>query len=92
MPRADKFKLAGIHWLVLGGESGSRRRLEKTWALDILQQCKKHGVPFFFKQWGHFGEDGKVKAKVRYPKGKKPKRKPPVTIDGKSYEALPLAP
>jgi hypothetical protein len=84
-----KFKLKGIHWLVLGGESGSRRKMEKAWVVDILNQCQSHDVPFFFKQWGCYGEDGKVKKRVIYKKGQKPKRKPAETIDGKSYEALP---
>jgi protein gp37/predicted NAD-dependent protein-ADP-ribosyltransferase YbiA (DUF1768 family) len=86
-----KFNLKGIHWLVLGGESGSRRKMEKTWVVDILKQCQAHGVPFFFKQWGYYGEDGKVKKRVIYADGKKPKKKPAETIDGKSYESLPPA-
>jgi len=26
--------------------------MEPGWVLSIKDQCKAHGVPFFFKQWG----------------------------------------
>jgi hypothetical protein len=26
--------------------------MEKTWVLDLQEQCSKRRVPFFFKQWG----------------------------------------
>ena len=32
--------------------------MEKEWVLDIRRQCKEQDVPFFFKQWGTYGEDG----------------------------------
>lgn len=45
--------LAGIHWVIVGGESGpGARRLEESWVLEIQEQCHHAGVPFFFKQWG----------------------------------------
>ena len=51
--------LAGIHWVIVGGESGvSARRMEPQWAINIQKQCKKQKVAFFFKQWGTWGEDG----------------------------------
>ena len=50
MPAMD---LSGIHWVILGGESGSRARLmDIEWARDIRDQCVSAGVPFFFKQVG----------------------------------------
>lgn len=46
-------KLTGIDWVIVGGESGpGARPMLRKWATDILQQCRKAGVPFFFKQWG----------------------------------------
>jgi protein gp37 len=46
--------LTNIDWVITGGESGKgARKIEKDWVLDIQQQCKSAGVPFFFKQWGH---------------------------------------
>lgn len=45
--------LRGIHWVIVGGESGrGARPLEKEWVTSIRDQCTKADVPFFFKQWG----------------------------------------
>ncbi len=45
--------LSGIHWVIVGGESGpGARPMNKRWVLSILRQCRKFGIPFFFKQWG----------------------------------------
>jgi protein gp37 len=45
--------LEDIHWVIVGGESGPvRRPMVPAWAESIRDQCGRHGVPFFFKQWG----------------------------------------
>lgn len=45
--------LSGIHWIIVGGESGpGYRPMEVNWAKEVRDQCKKQKVPFFFKQWG----------------------------------------
>jgi len=45
--------LTGIHWAVVGGESGpGARPMDLKWVTDIRDQCFKAKVPFFFKQWG----------------------------------------
>lgn len=45
--------LEGIHWVIVGGESGpGSRSLKEEWVLDIRDQCQAAQVPFFFKQWG----------------------------------------
>ena len=45
--------LDGIDWVIVGGESGpGARPMEADWARDIRDACLRHGVPFFFKQWG----------------------------------------
>lgn len=45
--------LAGIDWVIVGGESGPRARpVQVSWVTDIQRQCHSGGVPFFFKQWG----------------------------------------
>ena len=45
--------LIGIHWVIVGGESGpGARPIAKEWVESILRQCGNAGVPFFFKQWG----------------------------------------
>ena len=49
----DDLALDGIHWVIVGGESGPRARpIEETWIESILRQCQAANVPFFFKQWG----------------------------------------
>jgi len=45
--------LEGIHWVIVGGESGpGARPLREEWVLSIRDQCQAVGIPFFFKQWG----------------------------------------
>lgn len=45
--------LTGIHWVIVGGESGPRARpVQVSWVASIQRQCHADGVPFFFKQWG----------------------------------------
>jgi protein gp37 len=45
--------LAGIDWVIVGGESGPRARpMERAWVRAIRDQCKTASVAFFFKQWG----------------------------------------
>ena len=45
--------LDGIHWVIVGGESGpGARQMDPIWARDIRDVCVDAGVAFFFKQWG----------------------------------------
>ena len=45
--------LSGIHWAIVGGESGRKARpMKEWWVWDIKQQCQEQEVLFFFKQWG----------------------------------------
>lgn len=45
--------LRGIHWVIVGGESGpGARPMDARWVLSIRDQCRAAKVPFFFKQWG----------------------------------------
>jgi protein gp37 len=45
--------LGGIHWVIVGGESGPRARpMQPAWVRSIRDQCERAKVPFFFKQWG----------------------------------------
>ena len=45
--------LGGIHWVIVGGESGPRARpMNIEWVRSIRDQCRSEGIPFFFKQWG----------------------------------------
>jgi protein gp37 len=48
-----ELNLAGIDWVIVGGESGPRARpIERAWVRSIREQCKAAQVAFFFKQWG----------------------------------------
>jgi protein gp37 len=65
--------LSGIHWVIVGGESGhGARPMQKEWVISLKNQCWKARVPFFFKQWG-----GVQKSKH----GRK--------LDGRTYDGMP---
>jgi protein gp37 len=50
-----ELNLIGIHWVIVGGESGFRARpMKPTWARQIRDQCETAGIPFFMKQMGSF--------------------------------------
>lgn len=62
IPAPSKFELHYyIDWIVVGGESGpGARRMDPGWVKDMRYRYKERcGIPFFFKQWGAFNEDGK---------------------------------
>ncbi len=45
--------LRGIHWVIVGGESGrGARPMHPEWVRSVMDQCRIQSVPFFFKQWG----------------------------------------
>ena len=47
------FRLKGIHWAIVGGESGhGARPIEAAWVRSIRAQCRAQKVPFFFQLWG----------------------------------------
>lgn len=46
-------ELDGIHWLIVGGESGHESRpMGVDWVRELRDRSVAAGVPFFFKQWG----------------------------------------
>jgi protein gp37 len=56
--------LSGIHWAIVGGESGKAARpIREEWIDEIYEQCERQGTAFFFKQWGTWGEDNKRRSK-----------------------------
>jgi protein gp37 len=68
-----EINLEGIHWVIVGGESGAGARpMEKGWVVSLRDQCQRAEVPFFFKQWG-----GVRKSKT----GR--------ALDGRTYDGLP---
>jgi protein gp37 len=59
-----ELNLCGIHWVIVGGESGpSARRMQECWVDNVFKQCKREKVAFFFKQWGTWGVDGVRRSK-----------------------------
>jgi len=63
----------GIHWVVVGGESGpGARPMDPKWAIDLRDQCARARVPFFFKQWG--GVNKKKAGRV---------------LDGRTWDEMP---
>jgi len=50
--------LTGIHWVIVGGESGPRARpMREEWVQEIKTICRKTKTSFFFKQWGGVRKD-----------------------------------
>ncbi len=48
-----QFDIGGIHWVIVGGESGpGARNMKPEWVESVYRICLKQCVPFFFKQWG----------------------------------------
>lgn len=77
-----KLPLAGIHWVIVGGESGQHARpMHTDWVDNIHEQCRHANVAFFFKQWGGWGADGK----------KRNKKSNGRTYHGKVWNEMPLA-
>ncbi len=66
--------LAGISWVIVGGESGpGARPMRREWVTSLLDQCEASHVPFFFKQWGG----------VR-------KKKAGRELNGRTYDYMPV--
>lgn len=64
--RPLRLDLRGIHWVIVGGESGPHARpMKAEWVRDIRRQCEEAGVAFFFKQWGAHNEMGQRVGKRR---------------------------
>lgn len=54
----DRLPLEGIHWVIVGGESGpGARPMKVEWVESIYEQCRRADVSFFFKQWGGTRKD-----------------------------------
>ncbi len=48
-------ELHPIDWIIAGGESGPNARpMLPGWARTLRDQCQQSGIPFHFKQWGHW--------------------------------------
>ena len=72
--------LEGVGWVIAGGESGPRARpMDIAWARGVRDQCLAAGVPFFFKQWGEHGPDGRREGKKRAGR----------LLDGRTWDEAP---
>lgn len=59
-----RLDLAGIHWVIVGGESGAKARpMQPAWAEAVKRHAVAQGAAFFFKQWGAWGADGERRNK-----------------------------
>jgi protein gp37 len=68
--------LTGIHWVIVGGESGPRSRpMRSDWVRSLRDQCGRASVPFFFKQWGGIN-----------------KKKTGRVLDGRTHDDMPEIP
>jgi protein gp37 len=69
----SNLNLDGIHWVIVGGESGpGSRPMEAQWVTEIRDQCHQQNTAFFFKQWGgvqkhRFGRELEGKTYDEYP-------------------------
>lgn len=72
--------LTGIHWVIVGGESGPKARpMRREWVLNIKRQCDENQVAFFFKQWGGWSVDGEKLGKKQTGR----------LLDGRTWDAVP---
>jgi protein gp37 len=54
----ENLPLKGIHWVIVGGESGPGARVMHAQRAESIQrQCQSVGAAFFFKQWGGVRKD-----------------------------------
>lgn len=54
----QELPLEGIHWVIVGGESGpGARPMKREWVEAVHHQCQSANVAFFFKQWGGVRKD-----------------------------------
>lgn len=75
-----RFSLRGIHWVIVGGESGTKARpMEESWVLKIRDRCERSDIDFFFKQWGSWGQDG-----IKRNKGANGR-----VLQGKTWDMIP---
>lgn len=75
--------LAEIHWVIVGGESGaSARPMDPSWVTRIRAQCEAQKIPFFFKQWGAHGADGRKRSKKANGR----------LLEGRTWDEKPLTP
>lgn len=88
--------LPGIHWVIVGGESGANARpMHPAWVRSIRDQCMTARVPFFFKQWGEWFPcfDSTVSSQYLFSDGERVarigKKAAGRLLDGREWNELP---
>jgi protein gp37 len=62
--------LSGIHWVIVGGESGRNARpCDLMWIRNVVQHCRRAGVPCFVKQLGARPTSYGEALRLTHPKG-----------------------
>jgi protein gp37 len=87
--------LAGIGWVIAGGESGPNARpMHPDWARSLRDQCAAAGVAFFFKQWGEYAPATAVGETWRHPEvpQRVGKKRAGRLLDGRTHDEFPDAP
>jgi protein gp37 len=50
--QGEEGRVAGIDWVIVGGESGGgKREFNPDWARSLREECQTAQIPFFMKQW-----------------------------------------
>ncbi|MHB8303633.1 MAG: phage Gp37/Gp68 family protein [Acidobacteriaceae bacterium] len=83
--------LAGIGWVIVGGESGpGARPMHLDWARSLRDQCVTASVPFFFKQWGDYYAHTNGRSCAWHPDGWNPENKKGGSLlDGREWKEFP---
>lgn len=69
----DEADLTGIHWAIVGGESGPQARpMSPDWVDAVEELCRETGTAFCFKQWG--GRNKKATGRM---------------LNGRTYDEMP---
>lgn len=88
-----KVNLAGIHWVITGGESGPKARpMDWRWAADVRDQCLDAGVPYFHKQWGKWQNNPVAHRGEAAVKRYDPHGKGGCKLDGREWKEWPRLP
>ena len=57
----DPPEVIGIHWSIIGGESGPwARPVHPAWVRSLRGQCQAAGIAFFWKQWGEWIHESQI--------------------------------
>jgi len=86
-----RLSVAGIGWVITGGESGpGARPVDAAWVRSLRDRCERYDVPHFFKQWGRLANnpdplDPTAKQNGGSAKGGR-------LLDGRTWDEMPGRP